>query len=447
MKDWLLKLKRQKEGRIEEARKAMKASDSAEEVRSLGETIDALRAELDEIDERLAELEDGGDGGEGSQEGGQEEPAEGRSIAMRSYGAPRAVASAPMGNGAPAPHASRSEDPFDTEEYREAFFEYVTRGSAMPAEMAAQCAEAVAQTRADAITDTTAATAVIPTSLVRDIIAKVESCGNIYAKVTKTNVQGGVDIPVMDLKPQAYWISETSASDEQKLTADETVSFKYYGVECRIAQTLLASIVTIDQFQAKFPELAAEAIVKALEEAIVGGDGSGKPLGIAKDTRVTNTISLTKEELSTWQGWKRAIAKVPKAYRNGEWVMDQSTFDVYVDGMTADDGQPIARVNYGIDGGETYRFGGKPVETCELSALKAVDDASEGDVVAIFGKLSDYILNSNLQMTSVRWVDHDDNKVKNKCMMVCDGKVGDANGFLLVKLAATPAEPDSGKTE
>ena len=55
-------------------------------------------------------------------------------------------------------------------------------------------------------------------------------------------------------------------------------------------------------------------------------------------------------------------------HRGGEIYLGDVTkidFDGYIDGMTDKNGQPIGRVNYGIDGGETYRFGGKEVITVE----------------------------------------------------------------------------------
>lgn len=58
-----------------------------------------------------------------------------------------------------------------------------------------------------------------------------------------------------------------------------------------------------------------------------------------------------------------------KAYRNGSFVMNQSTFDTGIDGMEDKNGQPIGRTNYGVNGEETYRFMGKNVETVEDDVL------------------------------------------------------------------------------
>lgn len=320
----------------------------------------------------------------------------------------------------------RMVDKFDSVEYRTAFKAFAQRGDELPVEY-----------RAGETTKTTDTGAVIPTTLMNKIIAKVESYGNIYAKVTKLNVKGGVNIPVMSVKPTAGWIGE-GASDAQKLKTNEKISFLYHGLEVKLAQSLLVSVVTLDAFEAKFVELAAEAMAKAIDAAIINGTGTDQPLGITKDSRITNVVTISKEEAQDWSAWhKKVKAAIPKSYRNGEFVMAQSTFDGYIDGMTDKNGQPVGRVNYGINGEETYRFMGKNVETVEEDIVAGIDDASTDDVIAIYGKLSDYYTNSNMQIRTAKWVDEDTNEAKNKCTMYIDGKVADPYGFILVKLGAS----------
>lgn len=69
----------------------------------------------------------------------------------------------------------------------------------------------------------------------------------------------------------------------------------------------------------------------------------------------------------------------------------------------------------------------------EDDILPSWDDANEGDVIAVFMNFSDYVINTNMEMQVVKWTDHDNNKIKNKCLMVADGKVADAAGIILVK--------------
>ena len=242
------------------------------------------------------------------------------------------------------------------------------------------------------------------------------------------------------MKPTANWIGESKSSDDQKLTANTKVSFSYYGLECKIAQTLLAAVVTFDEFQQMFVPLAVEAIVAAKEKAIISGTGSGQFRGITKDSRVPtkNVVVLSPDEIGDYSAWhKKVIAKIPKAYRKGEFVMAQGTFDGYIDGMVDKNGQPIGRVNYGIDGGETYRFCGKPVETVEDDIIANFDAAAKDDVVAVYFNPSDYAENSNGQFAAVKWMDHDDNTVKTKVLHICDGKLLDPNGVIIIKKGET----------
>lgn len=327
---------------------------------------------------------------------------------------------------APEERHSEEVDRFDTPEYRRAFMEYVCRGTAIPVEL-----------RANEITTAADAGATIPTTTLTEIIKKLDTYGNIYAKVRKLNIQGGVRVPILSLKPTASWVGE-GKSDDQKLKADTFVAFNYYGVECKISQTLLASVVTYDAFQSQFVPLATEAVVKAVETAIFTGTGNGQPVGITVDERVptANVLTISAADFVKWDAWKKKIfAKMKKAYRNGCFVMAQGTFDGYIDGMTDETGQPIGRVNYGIENGESYRFGGKLVETVEDDVIAPYDEAASGDVVAVFFNPTDYAINSNMQMTVTKWQDHDENAVKNKCLMICDGKLLDPNGVLIIKKA------------
>lgn len=324
-------------------------------------------------------------------------------------------------------------DPSETNEYRTAFMNFVCRGTEIPADLRASVAPML---NVAATTTTTDAGAVIPTTITREIIKQMKSYGELYAKIRKLNVQGGIEFPILTLKPTASWIGESKSSDDQKLEAKTKVSFSYYGLECKIAQTLLAAVVTFEEFQQMFTQLAVEAIVAAKEKAIISGTGSGQFLGITKDTRVPakNVVTLTPDEFTSYSAWKKKVmAKIPKAYRKGEFVMAQGTFDGYIDGMVDANGQPIGRVNYGIDGEENYRFCGKTVDTVEDDVIPSYDDAATGDVVAVFFNPTDYAENSNGSFSTVKWTDHDDNTVKTKVLHICDGKLLDPNGVIIIK--------------
>lgn len=319
--------------------------------------------------------------------------------------------------------------PEDT--YEHAFMNFVCRGTPVPGKYL-NLAES---------TTTSTAPAPIPKTLLKEIIRELKAYGGIYNKVRMLNIQGGVEVPILSVLPTATWVGE-SASESQKLASTEKVTFSYYGLECKLSQSILSNVVSVEEFNALFVPLCVEAIITALEKAIISGDGSSKPLGIVKDTRIssTNVITLSPEDMASWAAWKKKVfGKMKKAYRNGEFIMAQGTFDGYIDGMVDSNGQPIGRVNYGIENGESYRFGGKVVETVEDDLLTSYDSASTGDVIAIFADLKNYAINTNMQMTTTKWTDNDANEVKTKVMLICDGKLLDPNGVLIIKKGASSA--------
>lgn len=321
------------------------------------------------------------------------------------------------------------EDPHNTVEYRHAFMNFCKTG-VMDAKFS----------NADTYTGTTDAGAVIPTTILQEVIKKAEVYGQIFKRIRRTNIKGGVDVPISSLKPTASWIGEAAVSDRQKATLSTKVSFSYYGLECKIAISLLADVTTLDIFEKTVVDLISEAMVKAMDIAIVKGTGTGQPTGLTVDTRIptANKITLGSTDFVTWSGWKKKVfAKIPLAYRaGGSFIMAAGTFEGYIDGMTDDNGQPIGRTNAGIASGPQERFSGREVLLVEDDVITPYDSAATGDVVAIFVKLSDYCVNSNLTMQMFRWFDHDTNQYVDKAILIADGKILDPNGVIIVKKGA-----------
>jgi len=274
---------------------------------------------------------------------------------------------------APAP-SSAKEDKFASLEYRQAFMDYAMKGKS----------SSVLEFRSlDTATTTTDAAAVIPSTILNEVIKKVESYGQIFARVRKMAVKGGVTVPILALKPGATWIGETTVSDKQKVDLSANISFSYFGLECKIATSILADTVTIDQFESIIINLIGEAMTKALDIAIVSGAGSASPKGITVDNRVPagQIVTLSSGDFVSWEAWKKKIfAKMPMSYKGGAtFLMASGTFEGYIDGMTDAQGQPIGRVNYGITAGPQESFGGKTVIEVEDDVINNYDDAANGD--------------------------------------------------------------------
>lgn len=408
MKAFLTKLRDNKRSKLENLKEKIEKAETAAEVRSFSAEAQELQSEIRSIEDKLNALDEGepsggADGGEGHQRSNDPAPTPQGVNPLGSYGQQR----------------QNSENDM---EYRNAFMEFVCRNTPIPAEL-----------RAAGPTKTSDVSATIPTTIVNEMIRKMKSVGNIYNLVRKTNVEGGVQIPILSLYPTAEWVAEGNKKDPEKVEAKTSVSFSYYGLECKMSQTIFARITSLIDFETLFIELATESIMETLDKGVIAGTGSGQMLGITKDPRVTKVITLYDTDL-TWAGWhKKVLAKIPKAYRNGIFVMSQGTFESHINGLTDSAGQPIGRVNYGIDGGETYRFAGKTVETVDSDIIADFDTASAGDVFAIYGRFSDYVINSNMELTVTRWRDNDTHEDKQSVMLIVDGKVADPNSFIIIK--------------
>ena len=329
--------------------------------------------------------------------------------------------------------SAKEADPFDTPEYRTAFMEFVCRHKAMPEEFRT----GVYAQRGNAFTATSDVPVMIPTTLSKNIIEELEAENGIYARVSKTNIKGGLEVPILSLKPIAHWVGETEVSDTQKFEANLKVTFSYYELECRLSQTMLESVVTFDEFQRRFVPAVVKAMVDAIETGVVSGSGTGQMLGITNDPRVTNSVTMTATQVKDWKQWHKIVKKaIPRAYRGGTIIMGQGTWDSYIETMSDDSNAPVSIGYNPVTGAEVLRLMGFEVLLVDDSLIADFDTASTGDVFCIYGKLSDYAINWNQQIQTVQYTDWDDRKVKTVAYAVLDGKVLDANGFVLVKKGA-----------
>ena len=309
------------------------------------------------------------------------------------------------------------EDKYSTIEYRRAFMEHVLRGNEIPAEY-----------RADAITHTTDVGAIIPTTTINTIIEKMEKVGNIQNLVTKTAYKGGVQIPKSSVKPVATWVAEGAGSDKQKKTVG-FISFAYHKLRCAVAVTLETDAMALSAFETTLINNVVTAMTKAVEEAIINGDGNGKPSGILKETVITDQVVTTAA--LDYQTLIDAEAALPEEYEgNAKWCMSKKTFMGFV-GMTDAGGQPIARTNYGLGGKPERVLLGREVVLCQH--VPSFSAAATGDVFAFLFDFESYVLNTNYTMGIKKYEDNETDDLVTKAVMLVDGKVTDNNSLVVVE--------------
>ncbi len=312
-------------------------------------------------------------------------------------------------------------DKYGGMEYRKAFMQYVCRGTEMPAEY-----------RSDTASKTTDVGAVIPTTVLNQIVEKLESTGMILTLVTRTAYKGGLAIPVSTVKPVATWVSEGKGSPKQgkDIKKEGMVTFAYHKLRCAVAVSLEVDTMAISAFESLLISNIVEAMTKALEQAIIDGDGNGKPKGILAETpaegQEVESVAPSYDDLIM------AEAVLPLAYENGaKWCMSKKTFMAYV-GITDKDGQPIARVNHGIAGKPERTLLGREVVLCDYVTAYA-STLVAGTVYAFLFDFKDYVLNTNYTMGIKKYEDNDTDDQVTKGIMLADGKVVDKNSLVTIK--------------
>ena len=327
--------------------------------------------------------------------------------------------------GAGGEGGNEPQDKYGSMAYRKAFMQYVCRGVAIPAEY-----------RADAVSTTTDVGATIPTTVLNQIVEKLESTGMILALVTRTAYKGGVSIPVSTVKPTATWVNEGAGSDKQKknIAKDGMITFAYHKLRCAVAVSLEVDTMAISAFETLLINNIVEAMTKALEQSIIDGDGAGKAKGILAETPAAG--QEIESAAPAYADLIAAEAALPQAYENGAvWCMSKKTFMQYY-GLTDNNGQPIGRVNYGIAGKPERTLLGRPVVCCDYVTSFATSLAA-GTKFAFLFNFKDYVLNTNYAMGVKKYEDNNTDDMVTKGIMLVDGKVVDKNSLVVIKKLAS----------
>lgn len=443
------------EAKLRKLDERCKAATDAAEVRSLTDELEDLNAEIEETRseiqmeeeaEKRAKEQNKADDTAGDVPESRQQPPVG---AVRHNAD---IVGSYAQKGAQGVSERSDDDPTCSMEYRMAYKAYVQRGVPIPAEMRQRVDNYInslpREVRAgfDAI-NTGDTGVVIPMNLVREVINTIRKrYGNLYSRVRKLSLPGGVKFPVGALEATASWITESTVAPRQDIGDVDAVIFSYNMLEMRIAQTFLSSILSIEEFEMKVPEVIATAYLKAMDTAIMKGTGVDQPLGILNDTRVTtavgHTIALTAAEINNWTAWrKKFFSKLPLGYRSGEFIFNNGTVDAYLETMADGNNNPIFRqatgleVNDGDAADPNGRFFGRRISLVEPDILADYDTASSSDVIGVYWQPEDYGINENYGFMTRRYYDEERNQWVNKALTVTDAKILNPKGYYLITKA------------
>lgn len=390
--DFLKKMLEKRQAELAEIRSKIQAATTADEVRSLSEKVAAVTGEIDEIKAQIAAAEN------------------------RSKGPNLPTASTEARGNLRA-----------SDEYRKAFMNYVVSGTEIPAEL-----------REDGVTVSSEVGAFISQPIMDRVVDAIASgeYGSLFAKVSKYNLPTGVKFPLSSLAATWSWVAEDTCPNPQKAgDAKSFITFNGYLGQASIAVSLVASTMTLASFEEKLVALIVKAFYRAMDTAIVSGTGVASPLGITKDERVTKVAEMSEADMSDWTAfYKNVISLIPSGKRSGSFVFAQPTVDGYI--RTLKDQNNRSLFVEPLDIASPARLAGRDVIAVEPDILKSFDAAEVGDVIGFYAPLEDYAINSNLQFGVRRYFDEKCNNWITKGLVICDGKVLDASGFVLIKKKA-----------
>lgn len=442
MKDFLKKLIANKQKAADELRKKIAEATDVNEARADYATLEALNAEISDAMAQLKKVEDDEANGNAGNNGGSATEGEGRSA---QNGATFNPVMAYAQNGAQQT-AQRGGDPLSTMEYRKAFKDFVQRGTP----------NAILK-RADAENVTSDLGILLPNTIVQEIIKGVEKVyGQLYSRVKKTNVKGGVQYPIGAFSATLYWDGTSGTDTEHGVSEKQKaggvtgyVQFTYHIGEIRIAQSLLQSVVTVEAFESEIVNALVEAYVQAMDIAILNGDGVKQPEGILTEAAkssgsripAANIIEFTTADMADWTAWqKKLFAKIPLSMRalRPEFVMTAETWEANILTLQDTNGRPVYRETYDPNtGDEKATFKGREVIFVEEDGIKSFDSASAGEYFGMYWVPEKaYLINSNMQFSYKKYFDENTNQYITKALVICDGKVLDPKYIYLLKKKA-----------
>lgn len=418
MTEYLNKVVSDKEAQISDLVLRSEASNDINEVRGISKQVDTLKAEIAEARAQMASVQP--------------------------------VFEPLKALGAEVEQKSASKDDEDME-YRKAFMDYVQKGEMSPV---------LVKRDNDRITSGDLGV-LLPQTVIQDIITGVEKVyGQLYSRVKKTAIRGGVKYPIGSFSAVFHRLTEegvgSAPSDRQAGGAiTGYVEFSYNIGEVRIAQSLLASIMSVPVFEAELTKTLVEAYVKAMDTEIMTGVSANRQCeGILTEaakvsSRIpsANIIEFDEDEVMDWTEWqKKLFAVIPLGMRGmrPEFVMTPGTYEGVIKSLADDNNRPVYYETFNpVDGAERATFKGREVVFVEEDILGTFADisVSAGSTDSpFFGMLwvpeKAYAINSNLEFSVKKYFDEEKNETVNKLLVVNDGKVLDGQYIYLLKKVA-----------
>lgn len=224
----------------------------------------------------------------------------------------------------------------DTAEYRSAFYKSLMGRELNTVERRAMDNAAKIERRADAYGTSATNGGVLPTQTLNEVLTKAGKAHGLFDEVRKLQVPAGVAIPVADPSTAAVWNTEGADVASE---APATTAVKFDGFELIKVFSISAKVKTmaVDAFESYLTDELNNSIVEALADAMVNGDGHGKPTGVLG--AITNKVTT---KALTYADIVKAMGTIKGGYQaNAIFAMSTATLYNHVYALTDNNARPI----------------------------------------------------------------------------------------------------------
>lgn len=260
-------------------------------------------------------------------------------------------------------------------------------------------------------------TATIPTETMDVIVHKLEA-SPLYNAIDVTFFPGYVTYPVESTCTDAAWVAMASAANDGEDYID-AVSLSAYKLIKTVEITADVAALSVDAFEDYLAARLADKLLKAIDIAVLTGNGSNKATGIAT-TKATADTTYTSAGV-TYADICSIIGTLPTSYHgNASFVMSRSQFFGDVLGMQATGGERIVVAD--AQSPAKFNILGYPV---------IVDDnVASGDI--LFGDFKAYKFNfaKPIEIASDDSVEFRKGSKVYRAMTLADGKLVDAKAIV-----------------
>ena len=254
----------------------------------------------------------------------------------------------------------------------------------------------------------------LPSSTANKVISIVEK-SPLLSKVTISRIAGNLAIPTETASDAASWGSTGAASND---TVGVTQLYAYQLIKTiEVPGTVKAG--AIDAFEDYIVRRLGEKIRKALEAAVINGDGSGKATGI-NTTVTTLTGTFTKAAFAKADLFKIMGALGGDYQDNACFIMPSQ---LYYGEVAA-----VAGINDYVNlaaGANGAKLMGKDVILTENAKISNAD-------YIFYGDASFYNINfsEDINVAKDSSVGFASNSIMYRGVAVCDGKLADSKAFV-----------------